>query len=155
MKAQIKTIALAASLIAILSGTAADLWARTFDGSSGAGTVISNRAEASYQDETGESFTTASPTVTITVLAVATLAVTPDETAPSDTVAPRDRVTRLFRICNTGNNTDTFTLTRFDLTAPATVSALYFDTDGSGTLTDGDGPGRASDGSEQRKPGSQ
>ncbi len=140
--------------MAILLGTAANLRARALDGSSSAGTVISNRAEAIYQDETGESFTTVSPTVTVTVLAVATLAVTPDETAPSNTVAPREQVTRLFRICNTGNNTDTFTLTRFDLTAPATLSALYFDTDGSGTLTDGDGLARVNESiSPQLPPG--
>ena len=88
------------------------------------------------------------------MLAVATLAVTPDETAPSDTVAPRERVTRLFRVCNTGNNTDTFTLTRFDLTAPATLNALYFDIDGSGTLTDGDTPVRVNESiSPQLPPG--
>lgn len=125
-----------ASLIAILLGASAD--ARVFEDPTGAGTVISTRAEGSYQDEAGESFTTVSPTVTVTVLAVATIAITPDETAPSDTVAPRERVTRLFRVCNTGNNTDPFTLTRFDLTAPATLNALHFDIDGSGTLTDGD-----------------
>ena len=52
-----------------------------------------------------------------------------DETASSDTVAPHDQVTRLFRVCNTGNNADTFSISRFDLTAPATLSALYFDND--------------------------
>jgi uncharacterized repeat protein (TIGR01451 family) len=140
LKPLFKTFAVAASLIAVLFGTSANLWARAFEEPTGAGSIISNRAEASYQDETGETFTTVSSTVTVTVLAVATLAVTPDETAPSDTTAPRERVTRLFRVCNTGNNTDTFTLTRFDLTAPATLNALYFDIDGSGTLTDGDTP---------------
>ncbi len=127
----------------VLLGASAD--ARVFEDPTGAGSVISNRAEASYHDEAGESFTTVSSTVTVTVLAVATLAVTPDETAPSDTVAPRERVTRLFRVCNTGNNTDTFTLTRFDLTAPTALNALHFDIDGSGTLTDGDTPARVNE----------
>jgi uncharacterized repeat protein (TIGR01451 family) len=108
------------------------------EGSSGAGTVISNRAEATYQDETGESFTTVSPTVTVTILAVATLIVTPDETVPSDTVVAHERPTRLFRVCNTGNTADTFSVISVDLTAPATLNALYFDSDGSGTLNDGD-----------------
>jgi len=154
LKPLFKTIAVAASLIAVLFGTSANLWARAFEDPSGAGTVISNRAEASYQDEMGETFTTVSPVVTVTVLAVATLAVSPDETAPSDTVAPREQVTRLFRICNTGNNTDTFTLTRFDLTAPATLNALHFDIDGSGTLTDGDTPVRVNEStSPQLSPG--
>jgi uncharacterized repeat protein (TIGR01451 family) len=117
---------------------AAELWARSLENPTGAGTVIFNRAEATYQDDAGENFTAVSPTVSITILAVATLVVTPDETVASDTVAPHDRVTRLFNVCNTGNTADTFTLTRIDLTAPATPSALYFDIDGSGTLGDGD-----------------
>lgn len=124
--------------MAVLLGASVELWARGLEGSSGAGTVISNRAEATYQDETGESFTTVSPTVTVTILAVATLIVTPDETVPSDTVVPHERPTRLFRVCNTGNTADTFSVISVDLTPPTTLSALYFDSDGSGTLTDGD-----------------
>lgn len=116
------------------------LWARGLDGTTDAGTVITNRAEATYQDTAGESFTTVSPTVTVTILSVASLVVTPDETAPSETVVPHERVTRLFRVCNTGNTADTFSVTSFDLTAPATLNALYFDSDGSGTLNDGDEP---------------
>ena len=72
--------------------------------STDAGSVISNRAEATYSDETGGNYTTVSATVTVTVLPVATLVVTPDETASSETVAPHDQITRLFRVCNTGNN---------------------------------------------------
>ena len=140
LSAPSKRIAIAVISLAVLLATSADLWARAFEDPTGGGTIISNRAEGSYQDDTGESFTTVSPTVTVTVLAVATLAVTPDETVPSDTVAPRDRVTRLFRVCNTGNNADAFTLTRAGVTAPVTLNALYFDNDGSGTLTNGDAP---------------
>ncbi|HVS82195.1 MAG TPA: hypothetical protein VHE60_10715 [Pyrinomonadaceae bacterium] len=135
-----KRIAIAAISLAVLLATSADLWARAFEDPTGGGTIISNRAEGSYQDDTGESFTIVSPTVTVTVLAVATLAVAPDETVPSDTVAPREQVTRLFRVCNTGNNADTFTLTRAAVTAPATLNALYFDNDGSGTFNAGDTP---------------
>src|SRR5712692_6634265 len=138
--ARVNRIAIAAISLAVLLATSADLCARAFDNSVGAGTVISNRAEASYQNDNGESFTTVSPTVTVTVLAVATLAVTPDETVPSDTAAPREQVTRLFRVCNTGNNADAFTLTRAAVTAPATLNALYFDNNGSGALTNGDAP---------------
>ncbi len=133
-------ITVVAALLAVLLGASANLWARAFEDPTGAGTIISIRAEASYQDDTGESFTTVSPTVTVTVLAVAALVVTPDEPVPSDTVAPREQVTRLFRVCNTGNNADTFTLTRAAVTAPATLNALYFDNDGSGTLNAGDAP---------------
>src|SRR5437879_2234686 len=93
-----------AALLAILLSASTDSWARAFEDPTGAGTVITNRAEASYQDDAGEIFTAVSPTVTVTVLAVAGVVVTPDETVPSDTVTPNEGVTRLFRICNTGNN---------------------------------------------------
>lgn len=126
--------------IAILLSAPVSLWARALEDRTGASTVISNRAEATYQDATGEIFSAVSPTVTVTVLAVAAVVVTPDETAPSDTVTPNEQVTRLFRVCNAGNNPDTFTLTRADITAPAKFNTLYFDNDGSGTLTVGDTP---------------
>ncbi len=138
LSARSNRITAVAALLVIWLGTSANSWARAFEGPTGGGTIISNRAEASYQDDAGESFTTVSPTVTVTVLAVAAIVVTPDETAPSDTVSPREQVTRLFRVCNTGNNPDTFTLTHAAVTAPATLNALYFDNDGSGTLNAGD-----------------
>ncbi|HYR74604.1 MAG TPA: hypothetical protein VEM96_02065 [Pyrinomonadaceae bacterium] len=150
MQPRSHTIAIAATLLAVLLGVSVDLWAHGLEGPTDAGTVISNRAEATYQDATGESFSTVSPTVTITILAVASLVVTPDETAPSDTVVPHERVTRLFRVCNTGNTADTFSLTSFDVTAPATPNALYFDSDGSGTLNDGDAPIRLNESTSPR-----
>jgi uncharacterized repeat protein (TIGR01451 family) len=151
VKPHFKQFVVVASLIAFLLSASAE--ARVLEDSS-AGIIISNRAEASYKDETGEIFNTVSPTVTITVLVVATIAVTPDETAPSDKVVPHDHVTRLFRVCNTGNNADTFTLTRAEVTAPATLSSLYFDSDGSGTLTDRDVVARVNESiSPQLSPG--
>ena len=136
VKPQFKNLVVVAGLIAFLLGASADV--RVLGDTTGAGIVISSRAEAVYRDEAGESFSTVSPTVTITISTVAGIAVTPDETAPSETIAPRERVTRIFRVCNTGNNADTFKLIRADVTAPATLSSLYFDNDSSGTLTDGD-----------------
>ena len=127
-------------MVAVLLIFATFSGARSDEGSTEAGSVISNRAEATYSDETGGNYTAVSTTVTITVLPVATLIVTPDQTASSDTVAPHDQFTRLFRVCNTGNSVDTISLTRFSLTAPASLAALYFDNDGSGTVTDGDAP---------------
>lgn len=127
-----------ATLLVMSLFAPAELWARSLDGMTGSGTVITNRAEASYEDEAGQSFSTVSPTVTLTIANVATIAITPDETAPSDTVAPHEQATRLFRVCNTGNNPDTVKLTHFDVAAPATLEALYFDNDSSGTVTDGD-----------------
>lgn len=125
------TMVMALLLSAVSSG------ARAFDGSD-AGTVISNRAEATYQNEAGEKFSTTSETVTVTVLAVAALAVTPHDTAPSNTVAPRDQATRVFRVCNTGNTPDTFSVARVDVTAPAAIDAAYFDINGDGVVNDGD-----------------
>src|SRR3954467_5303857 len=119
-----KIITVALALIAMLSIASA----RATDGSS-AGTVITNRAEATYEDGSGVSYNAVSETVTVTIAAVAGVVVTPDETAPSNTIAPHDQITRLFRICNTGNNPDTFTLSAFEVTAPVTVSAIHFDSD--------------------------
>jgi uncharacterized repeat protein (TIGR01451 family) len=86
------------------------------------------------------SFGTVSPTVSVTVRVVAALTVTPDETEPSETVSPNERVTRLFRVCNTGNTPDLYTIIAAEATAPATVFSLHFDTDASGTLGDTDRP---------------
>lgn len=135
-----KRVPFFARLLVVLLTFAATLSARPIEGTGDAGTIISNRAEATYTDGAGESYTAVSATVTVTILPVATVIVTPDETASSETVAPRDQVTRLFRVCNTGNNVDTFSITRFNLTSPATIETLYFDIDGSGTVTDGDAP---------------
>src|SRR3989442_1546223 len=136
--ARSKTIAFVSILVTILLSGSAELWARAFDDPTNGGTIISNRAEATYQNEAGENFTTVSETVTVTVQTVVSLAVTPDETSPSNTVPPHAQVNRLFRVCNTGNYSDSFTLTRADITAPATINAFYFDNDDSGTFSDGD-----------------
>src|ERR1041385_6530875 len=133
-RTKIFTVALA--LIAMLSSAAA----RIADGGSSAGAVISNRAEATYEDGSGVSYNTVSETITVTIAVVAGVVVTPDETAPSNTIAPHDQVTRLFRVCNTGNNPDTFTMTALEATAPVTLAGLYFDSDNNGDLSNGDAP---------------
>src|SRR5947209_2131113 len=108
------------------------------DDTAEAGVTISNRAEATYTDADGTGFATVSPTVTVTVLTVAAVSVTPDETDPSATVAPNERITRVFRVCNTGNTPDFYTITSADVSSPAALVSLYFDTDASGTLTNSD-----------------
>jgi len=145
LSARSKTIAIVSILATILLSGSTELWARTFDNPTNGGTTISNRAEATYRNDAGENFTTVSETVTVTVQTVVSLAVTPDETSPSDTVSPHAQVTRPFRVCNTGNYSDSFTLTRADITAPATINAFYFDNDGSGTVSDGDTQVRLND----------
>jgi uncharacterized repeat protein (TIGR01451 family) len=101
-------------------------------------TVISNRAEATYVDDDGNAFGTVSPTITVTVRPVAAVVTTPDETDPSDAVAPGDHITRLFRVCNGGNTADLYTITRAEVSAPSALTSLSFDVDNSGTLDAGD-----------------
>jgi uncharacterized repeat protein (TIGR01451 family) len=103
-------------------------------------TVISNRAEATYEDAEGNAFGTVSTTVTVTVRSISAVVTTPDETEPSDAVAPGERATRLFRVCNGGNTPDLYTITRAEASAPSTIFSLSFDADNSGTLTAGDTP---------------
>src|SRR5438105_14939523 len=85
-------------LLALLLACATTFARAPEEGPTDAGTVISNRAEASYSDASGATYDTASETVTVTVLHVATVAVTPDETESSDTFAPPDQVTRLLHV---------------------------------------------------------
>ena len=127
--------ALAAALLIVSAATAGAL-AQAPDGSGD--TVLSNRAEATYEDSEGNAFATASTTVTVTVRSVSAVVTTPDQTEPSDSVAPGERVARLFRVCNGGNTPDLYTITRAEVSAPSAISSLSFDVDGSGTLTAGD-----------------
>ncbi|HEX8773328.1 MAG TPA: hypothetical protein VF735_06945 [Pyrinomonadaceae bacterium] len=136
--APFKRYIIAAMLIAVFPAAMAGIVGRPTDEPVAAGTVISNRAEATYEDEDGASYGTVSPTITVTVLPISNLVVTPDETESSDALSPNERVTRLFRICNTGNTPDLYTITRAEVNAPATLVSLSFDTDASGTLTDAD-----------------
>ncbi len=111
------------------------------DGSGGSDeAVISNRADATYTDGEGNSFDTVSETVTVTVLRVPGVTVTPDETAPSSAASPNERITRLFQICNTGNSAGTFLAVGGTVTEPAAIYQVYFDADNSGTVTTVDVP---------------
>jgi trimeric autotransporter adhesin len=122
----------------LLAAFAANGSALRADGTTAAGVTISNRAEATYTGTDGEAYATVSPTVSVTVLTVAAVTVTPDETEPSATVAPGERVVRPFRVCNTGNTPDFYTIASADVSAPATLVSLHFDADASGTVTDSD-----------------
>jgi trimeric autotransporter adhesin len=125
-------------LCAFVLGHSAGMTAFAFDGTESAGTVISNRAEATYRDDDGIDYSAFSPVVTVTIQAVASVNVTPDETAPSAAVGPQDRIVRVFRICNTGNAADSYTITNADVNAPATLFNLYFDNDNTGTVSPAD-----------------
>lgn len=111
-----------------------------FDDPTAARTNISNQASATYSDDEGNAYDTKSETVTITVLAVSAVVVTPDETESSALVGPNEHIVRVFRICNPGNTPDTYTITRAASSTPAEITALYFDVDGNSTLSDGDIP---------------
>lgn len=105
-----------------------------------ASTVISNRAFATYEDEEGKRFDVVSETVSLTVLAVSAIVVTPDETEASASVTPNEQIVRVFRVCNPGNTPDIYTVTRAAASTPAEILSLYFDLDASSTLSDGDAP---------------
>ena len=105
-----------------------------------AGIVITNQARANYTDPGGNNYQTTSPTVSITVAAVAGVTVSADDTQPTGVMVPNDRTTRVFRVCNTGNAMDQFTLTQGSINAPSTLVGLYWDVDGSGTQTAPDIP---------------
>jgi uncharacterized repeat protein (TIGR01451 family) len=126
-------------LLASIFAEKAGARARALDGeTSSGGAVIINRAESTYLDDEGTSFSTVSSTVFVTVLSVSSLTVTPDETQPSASVGPHETLTRTFRICNLGNTPDLYTLTHIEVNAPAQISSLYFDADASGTITSSD-----------------
>jgi len=110
------------------------------DSSTPAGSIISVHAEATYLNEAGELIHTISETVTLTVGAVSGLAVTPDDTAASTTHTPQERITKVFRVCNTGNITERFMLKSADVSAPAALVAFYFDLDDNGIVSAGDPP---------------
>lgn len=125
-------------VVVLLFASLASSRTRTIGDPTPAGTVISNRAEASYESDDGTKYDTVSETVTFTVVAVASLTVTPKETVPSASVVPQERITRLFRLCNTGNLLSSYTITNGAVTDPARLDSLYFDNDASATLTVGD-----------------
>ncbi|HEY0080342.1 MAG TPA: SdrD B-like domain-containing protein [Pyrinomonadaceae bacterium] len=115
-----------------------------------AGTVITNRAEATYLDSEGTGFATVSPTVNVTVRSISAVVVTPDETEPSASVSPNERAARLFRVCNGGNTPDFYTITRAEVSAPASLTALLFDMDANGAVSEGDRPVRVGEGMSPR-----
>lgn len=90
-----------------------------------ANTTISNFAnKASYEDDLRKTFETVSETVQIEVKGVSSIVVTPDETSPSEIVTANQTIVREFRICNTGNLLDSYTITQLNVTSPAHISGI-------------------------------
>lgn len=119
----------------LLLGTAV-AWAQI----TAAGTEIFNQARADYQDAAGNRFSALSTRVNFIVRAVPRVTVAPDETEPSAVVAPNDQISRVFRVCNTGNVADSYVVSNSSASSPATITAIYFDADDSGTQSQGDIP---------------
>ncbi len=110
-----------------------------------AGTDIDNVAEVSYE-VSGSEVTETSNNVVVTVAEVLDVVVTLQ--SPPKPVAPGDAAEELlFRVTNTGNGNEAFSLVLDSALAgddfnpvPSAPSSIYFDTDGSGDLSAGDTP---------------
>ena len=133
-----------AVLVALALGTlffASALFAQATPG----GTVISNRATATYSDGTN-SFTAVSNTVTTTVSNVAGISVTPDAGVNPSVVAGQAAVMFQFSVANTGNIADNFLFkasgasVRSAVTGTTTVTLTraVIDVNGSNTIDGGD-----------------
>lgn len=103
-----------------------------------AGTTISNYAEASYRNPSGESFSTVSPTIKFNIRAVSALIVTPDESESSEVVTANQIITRKFKVCNTSNIIDNYTITQANITSPSEIVSLYYDLDNNGEISNTD-----------------
>jgi hypothetical protein len=106
------------------------------------GTQILNQASASYSDGSGNTYSTVSNTVTVTVANVSGLAITPDAGSRASVVPGQTGVLYSFTVTNTGNFADQVRFlasgASVQLTGSATVSAAVIDVNGSGTINAGD-----------------
>jgi len=98
---RIKTVLHAALAVAILFAFTLQGFAQT-----AAGTDIKNQASATYDDGSGNNYSTVSNEVVVTVAKVAGLTITPDAQTNSSVVAGQTGVTMDFLVTNTGNFTD-------------------------------------------------
>ncbi len=105
-----------------------------------AGTEIFNQAKGDYFDHIGNRFSTVSPRVSFIIRAVPRLTVSPDDTEPTAVVTANERIVRAFRVCNSGNIADTYSITQAQVSSPSTISTIYFDTDSNGIISSGDVP---------------
>lgn len=99
-----KAVRLLSSVSLLLIALAASV-ANTYAQTAG-GTIISNQASATYGDGNGNSFSTVSNTVTVTVANVSGLTITPDAGSRASVVAGQTGVLYSFRVTNTGNFAD-------------------------------------------------
>lgn len=103
-----------------------------------AGSVISSSVKGTYNDASGRFFESISQTITVTVLEANSVAVTPDQTSASEVVAPNQTIIREFRICNTGNSPNSYTVVRANVAPPAQVTGIFYDADQNSVISNGD-----------------
>jgi hypothetical protein len=104
------------------------------------GTIISNQANAAYQDDAATSYTTVSNTVTVTVANVSGLAITPDGTSISNVVPGQIGVQFPFTLTNSSNNAAKihFLASGASIqTTLGTVTAAFVDYNGNGIFNAG------------------
>lgn len=103
-----------------------------------ANTTISNVARGEYVDQIGTAYSALSPTVTIDVLPISVLTVSPDEVNPTDVIAANETITREFKACNNGNLTESYSLTAATVGSPSEIVSMYLDLDENGVVSSGD-----------------
>ncbi len=103
-------------------------------------TTISNYAAGSYRDDSGAAFDTVSATVSISVSAVSVIVVTPNQTTPSEIIAPNDTIVREFKVCNSSNFGDSYTLIAQSVTSPAQITGTFLDANEDGLISPSDPP---------------
>jgi hypothetical protein len=110
--------------------------------SSSGGTVIKNRARATFSDEIGRDFSIASNTVEITVANVAGLSITPDAGTMNSVVRGQTGIIFPFIVTNTGNFSDQVRFlangASLRLTGQGSITAAVIDVNNNNTIDAGD-----------------
>ena len=102
------------------------------------GSILQNQGYGLYKDDDGREHRTLSEIVKIVIQTVTLLYVTPNETEPSAQIQQHQEFARLFQICNGGNDSEQVIVSRVEVSSPARLVSLYFDTDASGTISSTD-----------------
>lgn len=106
------------------------------------GTSIQNQASATYSDGNGNSYSSVSNTVTVTVARVSGLAITPDAGSRAAVVPGQTGANFTFRVTNTGNAADQVRFLAngqsIQLTGSATLTAAVIDLNGNGSIDAGE-----------------
>jgi uncharacterized repeat protein (TIGR01451 family) len=116
----VRSIGLAVLLLAAATGTG--------EASPAAGIVISNTVIAQYSDPQGSTYGAQSNTVTVSVAAVSSIAVSPKEPAVdpnAESFPVGTPVTRTFTIANSGNVPDAYTIASLTSSA-GTITSIAF-----------------------------